>query len=125
MQTPSLLPSILIATVSCLMGSHAAAQGAAPIVAGQFGFFAADASSGAGTRCSGFSCTAAKMTTSANATVTFTVRAPRNARYFILVGPSINRCVDFPGFLNKWVVPASVVVPGVVTSTGYFEGESR
>ncbi len=116
MQTPAfpLLPSIVITTLSCLMGSHAAAQGAAPIVAGQFGFFAADSAGGAGTRCSGFSCTPAKMTTSVNATVTLTVRAPRNAWYVILVGPRTNLCLDFPGFLNKWVVPPTVVLPGVV-----------
>ncbi len=88
--------------------------GRPPIVQGQFGFNINDGTTNAGTLCSGFTCTAATLSPSAGATLTFGIRAPRNAKYFLIVGPSPSLCVTFPGFGNKWIVPVSIVIPGVV-----------
>ena len=109
-----LLPSILVAALSCLTGGYAAAQGAIPMRIAQFGFFATDGVGGAGTVCGGFTCTPAKLTTSSNATLTFTIRAPKDAPYLLIVGPSAPLCVSLPGILNKWAVPNVVMLPGIV-----------
>ncbi len=84
-------------------------------VAGQMGFYAAGGGRSAGTTCSGFSCTSTFMVAKPNVQVTFTIRAPKNSRFFVIVGPSASMCQDFSGFLNKWAVPAIVLLPGTVT----------
>jgi hypothetical protein len=85
-----------------------------PIVPGQFGFDVNNGTTGAGTLCSGFSCTAATLNTKGGEKLTFGIRAPQNARYFVIIGPGSLLCQPFPGFLNKWVVPVAVLVPGTV-----------
>ena len=55
------------------------------------------------------------MVAKPNVQITFTIRAPKNSRYFVVVGPSASLCKDFPGFLNKWTVPVSILLPGTVT----------
>lgn len=85
-----------------------------PIVPGQFGFDVNNGTTGAGTLCSGFSCTASTMQTKGGEKLTFGIRAPKDARYFVIFGPSSSLCQTFPGFLNKWVVPAVILVPGTV-----------
>jgi len=87
----------------------------AQVVAGQMGFHATDGSRSAGTICSGFSCKSSNMVSKPNVKVTFTIRAPKNSRYFLIVGPSASMCQGIPGFLNQWAVPAIVVLPGTVT----------
>ena len=116
MRIPSLL-SYLLATTFCLFAAGPlAAQpgGRPPIVVGQFGFSVGDSRGGVGTACSGFACKGPKWTTTVNARLGFGIRAPKNARYFVIVGPVSNMCVTVPGILNKWVVPNVVLIPGIV-----------
>jgi hypothetical protein len=110
------LPCYLLATTLSLLaiGQAAAQTGRPPIVIGQFGFSVGDSKGGVGTVCSGFSCTPLQWTTSVNEKLGIGIRAPRNSRYFVIVGPKTNMCVTVPGILNQWVVPAVVLIPGVV-----------
>lgn len=113
MRLPLLLP--VIATLTFGTADVLAQINARPpIVPGQFGFDANNGTTGAGTLCSGFSCTAATLNTKGGEKLTFGIRAPQNAPYFVIVGPSSVLCQTFPGFLNKWVVPVTILLPGTV-----------
>jgi len=115
MRIPNLLCYLLAPTLCLLAAGQAAAQTARPpIVIGQFGFSVGDSTGGVGTACSGFSCRAIKWTTTVNARLGFGIRAPKNSRYFVIVGPNSNMCATVPGFLQQWVVPSLVLIPGVV-----------
>jgi hypothetical protein len=116
MRLPLLLP--LIAAFTIPAGNvQAQINGRPPVKAGQFGFDVTNGSTGAGTLCSGFSCTPAKMNTKGGEKLTFSIRAPRNAKYFVIFGPASVLCQTFPGFLNKWVVPVGILLPGTVNQT--------
>ncbi|MHC4077755.1 MAG: hypothetical protein ACYST0_04835 [Planctomycetota bacterium] len=112
MRLPLHLPVLLALTLTT--GNALAQGGRPPIVAGQFGFNVTNGATSAGTLCSGFSCTPAKMNTKGGEKLTFTIRAPQNARYFMILGPKSVFCQTFPGFLNKWVVPVTILLPGTV-----------
>jgi hypothetical protein len=117
MQLPLRLPhlSILLAGALCVSAIPAQIGARPPIKPGEFGFSVADSNASAGTLCSGFSCTAATLNTKAGQTLTLSLRAPQNARYFVIIGPAKPAlCVTFPGFLNKHVVPVVILLPGVV-----------
>ena len=115
MRIPNLLCSLFATTLCLLTAGQAVAQGARPpIVIGQFGFSVGDSRGGVGTACSGFSCTALQWQTSVNTKLGFGIRAPKNAPYFVIVGPNSNMCQTLPGFLQKWVVPSTVLIPGIV-----------
>ena len=109
--------SILLAGALCVSAIPAQIGGRPPIKPGEFGFSVADANANAsaGTLCSGFSCTAATLNTKAGQKLTLSLRAPQNARYFVIIGPTKPAlCVTVPGFLNKHVVPVVILLPGVV-----------
>ena len=110
------LPLLLSAIAAITLGTaHVHAQnGRPPIVPGQFGFDVNNGTTGAGTLCSGFSCTPSTMNTKGGEKLTFGIRAPQNQPYFVLVGASSAFCQTFPGFLNKWVVPPIILIPGTV-----------
>lgn len=108
------LLSSLILTVTLGTGHVQAQNNRPPIVPGQFGFDVNNGTTGAGTLCSGFSCTPATMNTKGGEKLTFGIRAPQNAPYFVIVGPSSALCQTFPGFLNQWVVPVIILLPGTV-----------
>lgn len=111
---PPLLLSLLAVLALGAERAQAQINGRPPVVAGQFGFDVNNGNAGAGTLCSGFSCTPSKMNTKGGEQLTFGIRAPQNAKYFVIFGPSSVLCQTFPGFLNKWVVPVTVLVPGTV-----------
>jgi hypothetical protein len=110
MRLPLLLSVIAAITVSA--GDVQAQR--PPIVPGQFGFDVNNGTTGAGTLCSGFSCTPATMKTKGGEKLTFGIRAPKDVPYFVIFGPSSSLCQTFPGFLNKWVVPVAILLPGKV-----------
>lgn len=113
MRLPLLLP--LIAAFTFGTGYVQAQNGGRPpIVPGQFGFSVSNGNTSAGTLCSGFSCTAATLNTKGGEKLTFSLRAPKDAPYFVIIGPSSAFCQTFPGFLNKWVVPVTILVPGTI-----------
>ncbi len=117
MQLPLRLPhlSLLLAGALCVSAIPAQISGRPPIKPGEFGFSVADSSASAGTPCSGFSCTAATLNTKAGQKLTLSIRAPQNARYFVIIGPTKPAlCATVPGFVNKHVVPVVILLPGVV-----------
>lgn len=99
--------------LSILCGGEAQAQ----TVAGQVGFEVAGGGRQAGTTCSGFSCTPSRLIGKPNLSLTFTIRAPQKARYFVIVGPTSKACQAVPGFLNKLAVTPLILIPGTVSQT--------
>jgi len=112
MRLKRLLP--LLVAFALGAGTVPAQNSNPPIVPGQFGFDVNNGTTGAGTLCSGFSCTPGNLSTKGGEKLTFGIRAPKDAKYFVIVGPSSALCQTLPGFLNKWVVPATVLLPGTV-----------
>lgn len=88
----------------------------AQVVPGQIGLFASGGGRTAGTTCSGFSCRSALLVAKPNIRFEFTVRATKDAPFFVIFGAQANQCVSIPGFVNRLVVLPALVSSGVVNT---------
>lgn len=93
-----------------------AASSTAQTKPGQIGFYAEGGGRSAGSLCSGFSCSPARLVGKPNISLTFSIRAPRNAPFIVVAGPSATLCVQIPGFSNQLVVVPSLTFAGVVST---------